>query len=101
MKINENVRDVVKFVGSGSIQMVLGGIVAAVVPKNVSIVYKTVSYIGTTIAAVFIGDQMNSFIDEKIDAVEEILNQTSDIIAQSKTEIEYVSKKMKELKGEG
>ena len=87
MKIGTAIRDGVKLVTSGSVQMMLGGIVAAVVPANVGIPYKEASYIGSMIMAAYAGEKMNDFIDEKLDGAAEMLDIVGDCYNTLKEEI--------------
>lgn len=87
MNINGIIRDGVKLATSGSVQMMIGGIVAAVVPKNVSILYKVVAYVGSTVVAAFAGEKLDEYIDSKIDEVEETMGEVKDIIGKAKENI--------------
>ena len=77
-KIGANVRNGVKIIVSGSIQACLGGVVAAVVPPTVSIPYKVVTYIGSMMAAAYVADKMDGFVDEKCNEVAELVDMVRD-----------------------
>lgn len=88
MNKNEKiVREVSKLVTSGSIQMVLGGVVAAVIPKNVCFVYKAACWIGTTAIAAFAGEKMDDFVDSKVDEAKECIEIVKDCINDIKENI--------------
>lgn len=87
MNINGAIRDGVKLATSGSVQMMIGGIVAAVVPKNISIIYKVAAYVGSTVVAAFTGEKLDEYIDGKIDEVKETVDTVKDIIEKAKENI--------------
>lgn len=87
MNINGAIRDGVKLATSGSVQMMIGGIVAAVVPKNISIIYKVAAYVGSTVVAAFAGEKLDEYIDSKIDEVKETVDTVKDIIEKTKENI--------------
>lgn len=71
MAISNDFREGVKLLSAGSVQMMIGGIVAAVMPKNVSIIYKTAAYIGSVVVSGFAGSKVDVYIDEKLDKLSE------------------------------
>lgn len=80
-------REIAKLVTSGSVQMILGGVVAAVVPKNVSVLYKAACWIGTTAIAAFAGEKMDDFVDEKVDDVKECVEIVKECVDDIKENI--------------
>lgn len=87
MQISKTVRDGVKLATSGSVQMMLGGIVAAVIPPQVSVVYKAAAYIGGTMVAWFAGEKMDEFVDRKLDEVGEAVDTVKAMVAEAKQEV--------------
>lgn len=84
MAINKTVRDGVKLATSGSVQMMLGGIIAAVIPPQVSVAYKAAAYLGSLMVAWYAGEKMDTFVDEKLDEVEETVDTVKAMVAEAK-----------------
>lgn len=83
MKIGSATRQITKLATSGSVQIMLGGLVAAVIPKQISIVYKIATWIGSTVVASFVGDKLDEYVDEKLNDVEELATEIQDIINEN------------------
>lgn len=80
MKSEGIIRGGLKLAASGSVQMMLGGIVAAVIPHQVSIAYKAAAYIGGLVVSAFVGDRLDKFVDEKVDEAKECVNEVVDLV---------------------
>ena len=90
-KIESAVRSGAKLITSGSVQMLIGGVVAAVIPKQVSIIYKAATWIGSTVIAAYAGSKMDAFVDEKIDEAKDVIDEVKEnieTIKNTKTEKE-------------
>ena len=72
-----------KLVASDSVKVMIGGIVAAVMPPNVSIVYKAVTAIGSLIVAGFVGEKIEDYVDRKIDDCVEVVDVIKDEIQKN------------------
>lgn len=82
MKVKETIRDAVKLVTTGSVQMMIGGIVAAVMPPQVSVLYKVGAYIGGLVLAGYAGEKLDPYVDKKLDEVEEIIDDAKRVISE-------------------
>ena len=73
-KVNDGIRSVAKLVSSGSVQVVFGGVVAAVMPANMGLVFKAATYIGGMVVASRAGEVLDKHVDHICDQIEEIVN---------------------------
>ena len=80
MKIGLLAREITKLSVVSSVSMFLGGIVLAVVPKNVSVVYKVASVIATSVIGNFVGDKLSDYVDETCDSIEENTKKFDELI---------------------
>lgn len=80
MKIGLLAREITKLSVVSSVSMFLGGIVLAVVPKNVSVVYKVASVIATSVIGNFVGDKLSDYVDETCDSIEENAKKFDELI---------------------
>ena len=87
MAIRDTIRSVVKASTSGSISMVIGGIVVAVIPPQVSILYKAAAFVGGTMVAWFTGDKLEGFVDEKMDDIYDVVDSVKAMAAEAKKNI--------------
>lgn len=83
-KIGNTVREGVKLSTSGAVQMMLGGIVAAVIPPQISIAYKVAACIGGFMVTWWAGEKMDDFVDEKLNEVEELVDTVKAVAAEAK-----------------
>ena len=74
----------VKLSTSAAIDITLGGLVKAVMPPKISIIYKAASYVGSAMLAWYVNDKMNDFVDEKMKNIEECIN---DLKTTQKSEV--------------
>lgn len=79
----EKGKSIAKILGEGSVQIMMGGVVAAVLPSGVGVACKAIAYVGACIVAACLTDPIDSMIDKKFDA-------TSDAIRQIKKDIEIL-----------
>lgn len=84
IKISEAVRTGVKLATSGSVQMMLGGVVAALMPPTVSIPYKIATWIGSMVLGMYAGDKLDEYVDQKLDETESALTEVSEVIETAK-----------------
>ena len=87
MKFNKIVREGVKLATSGSVQMMIGGIVACVVPKTISLPAKAVYWVGSTVVAWFAGETLDSFVEDQLDGLEKDITEITELAAEVKESI--------------
>lgn len=88
MAINKTIREGVKFSTSGAVQMMIGGIMAAVMPPQVSLLYKAATCVGSLMVAWYAGEKMDSFVDEKLDDVELVIDEVKAVATEAKNNSE-------------
>lgn len=76
----DKVKGLIKLAGTASTQMMIGGIVAAVVPANVSIVYKVAAYVGSCVVAMCIDKPVSDVVDTQFDQIQAVVDQTKEYI---------------------
>lgn len=79
-KIESAARFGAKLVASGSVQTIIGGAVAAVMPPQFGLVCKVVTWVGSTVVAAYIGSKMDAFVDEKVDEAKLVMEEIKDNI---------------------
>lgn len=82
-----------KMVASDSVRIMIGGVVAAVMPKQISIVYKAVTAVGSCIIAGFVGEKIEDYVDRKIDEYVEVVEEVKDEIQKN---VDILKEKVKE-----
>ena len=94
MAINKTIREGVKLSTSGAVQIMIGGIVAAVIPPQVSVIYKIAAYIGGLMVTWYAGEKMDEFVDKKLDETEEVIDEVKAVAAEAKKNIENKEKEL-------
>lgn len=92
MKIGETVRNGVKLLTGGSVQMMLGGVISAIMPPQISIPYKVATYIGSFVVSMYATEKLDEFVDKKIDEVEETVETVKAMVAEAKQEADITEK---------
>ena len=77
------IREGVKLVTTGSVRIMLGGLVAAVIPPQVNVIYKAAAWIGGVVISTFVGDKLDQYIDEQIDQAKECINTVNEIVTNA------------------
>lgn len=88
MAINKTIRDGVKLSTSGAVQLMIGGAIAAVMPPQVSLIYKAATWIGGVMISWYAGEKMDNFIDEKLNDVELVIDEVKAVAAEAKNNSE-------------
>lgn len=86
----EMARTGAKLLGTASVQMMLGGIVTAVIPPQVSIVYKGACFVGSCLAMMAVNKPVSEAIDETFDNIEAQVEETKksiEILKQKEPEV--------------
>ena len=87
----EMARTGAKLLGTASVQMMLGGIVTAVIPPQVSIVYRGACFVGSCLAAMAVNKPVSEAVDETFDSIEAQIKETKqsiEILKQKESEVE-------------
>lgn len=66
----------VKLLGSASVQMMIGGLVKAVIPPEVSIIYKAGAYVGSCVVALCASDPIDRAVDKQFVTIEALVEET-------------------------
>ena len=93
MDVMKTLRAGTKIVAADSVRIMIGGIVAAVMPPQISIVYKTVTAIGSCFIAGFVGEKIENYVDRKIDEYVEVVEEVKDEIQKN---VDTLKEKVKE-----
>lgn len=67
-----------KLAAGASVEIMIGGVMAAVVPGNVGPLFKAVAGLGTVLVAAFASDKMETYVDSKCDEVRDMVQETVD-----------------------
>lgn len=89
--VKEKAKDGLKLLGTASVQMMIGGVVAAVMPPQVSAIFKTAAYIGSCVAAMCVSDPIDRVVDKQFETMESVIGQVktyAEIIKQSEVKEE-------------
>ena len=65
-----------KMLGTASVQMLLGGLVAAVIPPNVSVAYKAAAAIGGCVVAMCANDPIDRAVEKQFADIEAAVEET-------------------------
>lgn len=90
-KAMNTIRVGAKLLGTASVQMMIGGVVAAVVPPQVSALYRGACFVGSCIASLAVNKPIS-------DAVDEVIDNVQDQIEETKRSIEILREKELEVK---
>lgn len=88
MDFMEKARKGVKLVGAGSVQMMLGGITAAVIPANVSLMYKAAMFVGSCVLSMCVSEPVSKTVDKQFNELQEATDQMKDYIRVMKSKKE-------------
>lgn len=90
-KTMDTIRVGAKFLGTASVQMMIGGIVTAVIPPQVSMVYKGACLVGSCLASMAVNKPVSEAVDETFDNIEAQIEETKQsikILKQKESEVE-------------
>ena len=87
----EMARTGAKLLGTASVQMMLGGIVTAVIPPQVSIVYKGACFVGGCLAMMVANKPVSDAIDETFNSLEAQIEEAKKSIEFLKQEPEVTT----------
>ncbi len=93
-------KSAVKLLGSASVEMMIGGIVTAVIPANVSVVYKAAVYVGSCVAAMCVSDPIDRVVDRQFDDIQAVIEETKNCVATLKQQEAPVVEKPNEEVGD-
>ena len=79
---------VTNLVTVGSVDFLIGGVLASTMPPKVGLPMVAARFIGSLVLAGFIGDKMTSYIDTTVEQTCDIIDQTQDLITKIKAEKE-------------
>ena len=96
MQIMEKLRAGGKLLGTASVQMMIGGVVQAVVPPQVSVIYKAAITVGSCLAAMAVSKSVDGAVDETFDNLQAVAEQTKHYIEVLREKEETVSNEIKE-----
>ncbi len=65
-----------KLLGTASVQMMIGGIATAVIPPQVSVIYKGACLVGSCLAAMAVNKPVANAVDETFDNIEAQIEET-------------------------
>lgn len=88
MKILDGCRVGAQLLGTATVQMVVGGVITAIMPPEVSVVYKTAVKVGSYLAAIAVTKAVDSAVNETFDDIEAVVDEVNkyvDILQQKKT----------------
>ena len=91
MNLMERCKEGSKLLGTASVQMMIGGLVKAIVPPHVSVVYKAAVYVGSCVAAMCIADPVDRVVEQKFEAIQALSDQTKAYIDALKEEEEDIT----------
>lgn len=76
----EKGKEGLKMLGTASVQMMIGGLVAAIVPPHVSMVYKAAAYVGSCVVAMCISDPVDKVVDKQVETIQAVVDQTKQYV---------------------
>lgn len=77
---------VTNLVAVGSVDFLIGGVLASTMPPKVALPMVAARFVGSLVLAGYIGDKMTTYIDETVDQTCDIIDQTQDLITKIKEE---------------
>ena len=89
MKILDGCRVGAQLLGTATVQMVVGGVITAIMPPEVSVVYKTAVKVGSYLAAIAVTKAVDSAVNETFDDIEVVVDEVNkyvDILQQKEPE---------------
>lgn len=89
MKILDGCRVGAQLLGTATVQMVVGGVITAIMPPEVSVVYKTAVKVGSYLAAIAVTKAVDSAVSETFDDIEAVVDEVNkyvDILQQKEPE---------------
>lgn len=96
MKDSKQARAIVKIgtnlVTVGSIDFLIGGVLAAVLPGGIGLPMVAARFIGSVMLAGYIGDKMGEYIDTNVDNAFDIIDQSKNLIEKIKGEANNMEK---------
>lgn len=93
------VKEVVKLAGTSSVCLVMGGVVTAVTPPGVGLLFKGATYLGSCVVAMAAADPIERAVDKRFEDLEEITEEAKSYVELYKQATE-LEKQLKELKKE-
>ncbi len=78
----------------GSLDFLIGGVLAAVMPAGVGLPMMAARFIGSVMLAGYIGDKMEDYIDTNVDYAFDIVDQSKELVTKIKTESNKNEKEM-------
>ena len=76
----------------GSIDFLIGGILAAVMPGGIGLPMAAARFIGSVMLAGYVGDKMGEYIDTNVDNAFDIIDQSKDLIEKVKAQANNMEK---------
>lgn len=89
-------KDVGKLVSSCSTQMLICGVARAVLPTKVGLLVKGGTLIGSLLLGGFVGSQMESYVEDKVDEAFQEFDETRQSFHAAKDDINRLKELMKE-----
>ena len=89
MKILDGCRVGAQLLGTATVQMVVGGVITAIMPPEVSVVYKTAVKVRSYLAAIAVTKAVDSAVSETFDDIEAVVDEVNkyvDILQQKEPE---------------
>ena len=92
-------KEIVKLAGTSSVCLVLGGVVTAVTPPGVGLLFKGATYVGSCVVALAAADPIEKAIDSKFNDLDEIVEESKGYVELYRQAAE-LERQLKELKNE-
>lgn len=89
MKVLDTCKIGAQLLGTATVKMVVGGVITAIMPPEVSVVYKTAVKVGSWIAAGVVSKAVDNAVNETFDNVEAVVNEINnyvDVLKQKEPE---------------
>lgn len=97
MKVLDKCKVGAQILGTATVQMVIGGVITAIMPPEVSVVYKTAVKVGSYLAAMAVTKAVDNAVGETFEQIEGVVDEVQkyvDVLQQK--EPETVSKETSE-----
>lgn len=85
---------VTNLVTVGSVDFLIGGVLASTMPPKVALPMVAARFIGSWVLAGYIGNKMETYIDATVDKTCDIIDESMDLITKIKEEINTAKKEM-------
>ena len=92
-------KEIVKLAGTSSVCLVLGGVVTAVTPPGVGLLFKGATYVGSCVVALAAADPIERAVDKRFEDLEEMTEEAKGYVELYRQAAE-LERQLKELKKE-